>query len=251
MVLLTFENRLSNFLFKIKPKYQYFMKKLLFLVVFAFFTTVTFTQNCDLYIPFEEGTVLSYTNYNPKGKAIGEHRQTLISKTEEPGATVFIVRQENLSGKKEQPVDLKYRCEGDRFVVDMSNFLDSKQQESYKDMQVDITFESIDIPFGAQPGTTLKDGFVIMKVVSDSPINISTKIYITNRKVEAIESITTPAGTFECLKITQTLTTDMGIMKLTFNSVEWMAKNVGSIKSETYNKQNKLVGYMLLTGLKK
>lgn len=227
------------------------MKKLLVLVVITILSFEVYSQNCDLYIPFEEGTILSYSNYNPKGKTIGESRQTLISRTEETGATVFVIRQENLSDKKSQPVDLKYRCEGDRFVVDMSSFLDPNQQESYKDMKVDITFESIDIPTGVKPGTALKDGNIIMNIVSDSPVNISTKIYITNRKVDAIENITTPAGTFECLKISQTTTTDMGIMKLTFNTVEWMAKNVGTVKSETYNKQNKMVGYQLLTGLKK
>lgn len=226
------------------------MKQLFLMAIIAILSGHVNSQNCEVYIPFEEGTELSFTSYNAKGKAIGEHRQTLISKTEEAGATVFVIRQENLSDKKAQPIDLKYRCEGDRFVIDMKSFLDQKQQET-KDMQMDITFESIDIPFGAKPGTKLKDGNVIMKVVSDSPINISTKVYITNRKVEAVETVTTPAGTFECLKISQTITTDMGLVKMTVNSVDWLAKNVGSVKSETYNKQNKLMGSQVLTSIKK
>jgi hypothetical protein len=227
------------------------MKNLLLLALFAIFSSITFAQNCDLYIPYEEGTVLNYTTYNPKGKATGEHRQTLISKMEEAGGTNFVIRQENLTDKKVGPIDLKFRCEGDRFIVDMSNYIDPKTMESYKDMKVDMTVESIDIPIGAVPGMALKDGSIAMTIVSESPINMSTKIYMTNRKVEAIESVTTPAGTFECLKISQTLTTDMGIMKIAFNTIDWMAKNVGSVKSETYNKQNKLVSYQLLTGLKK
>lgn len=227
------------------------MRKILLLAVIAIFPLENYAQNCDLYIPFKEGTVLNYTSYNAKGKEIGQSRQTLLSKSEENGATNFVVRQENLSDKDAKPVDLKYSCTGDRFIIDMSSFLDPKQQESYKDMQVDMTFESIDIPSGVTAGTTLKDGNIVIKVVSDSPINISTKIYITNRKVNAIETITTPAGSFECIKISQTITTDMGIMKLSFNTIEWLSKNVGSVKSETYNKQNKMVSYQQLTGITK
>ncbi len=223
------------------------MKKFTILFILAILSFDFFGQNCDLYIPFKEGTVLYYTNYNAKGKETGSHKQTLISRSEQAGATVYIVRHENLSDKKDKPADLKYKCEGDRFIIDMSSFIDPKQQESYKDMDVEMTFESIDIPVNAKPGTKLKDGNVIMKVTSDSPINLSTKIYITNRVIESIENITTPAGTFECMKIKQTITTDMGIMKVTINSVEWLTKNVGAIKSETYNKQNKLIGHMQLT----
>jgi hypothetical protein len=227
------------------------MKKLFLCALIAASALSLKAQNCDLYIPFEEGTVLSYTDYNAKGKSIGEQRQTLVSRTEEAGATVFVMRQENPLDKKAKPVDMTFRCEGDRFIIDMNSFVDPKTQDSYKDVKVDMTAESIDIPFGATPGTKLKDGNVILKVVSDSPINMATKVFITNRKVEAIESVTTEAGTFECLKISQTVTTDMGFMKMTINTIDWVAKNVGSVKSETYNKQNKLMGSRKLTGITK
>ena len=227
------------------------MKKLIIPALAALLSLPMQAQNCDIFIPYEEGTVLTYTSYNAKGKEVGQSRQTLVSRTEDAGATVFLMRQENLSDKKAEPVEFTYRCEGDRFIIDMNSFVDPKQQESYKDMQMDITFESIDIPKGVTPGTSLKDGSVTMKVVSDSPINIQTKVLITNRKVEAIESVTTPAGTFECLKISQTITTDMGMMKITIKSVDWIAKNIGNVKSETYNKQDKMVGSQVLTAIVK
>jgi hypothetical protein len=70
-----------------------------------------------------------------------------------------------------------------------------------------------------------------------------------NRKVEALESITTPAGTFECYKLTY----DMEIksmIKMTVKATQWVARNVGAVKTESFDKNGKLVGYSLLTAFR-
>jgi len=74
-------------------------------------------------------------------------------------------------------------------------------------------------------------------------------VWITNRKVEAIEDITTPAGTFTCYKISSDVETKM-MMKISIKSVEWYAKNVGTVRTESYNNNGKLTGYTLLTDFK-
>jgi hypothetical protein len=78
-------------------------------------------------------------------------------------------------------------------------------------------------------------------------MTMTVKVY--NRKVEAIENITTPAGSFECSKITYNIDTKVGLsVKLT--GIEWVSKNVGVVRSESYNTKGKLQGYTLLTSLK-
>ena len=71
-------------------------------------------------------------------------------------------------------------------------------------------------------------------------------IYVTDRAVEARESLTTSAGTFDCIKITQKETTKM-IVKIQATSKEWYAENIGMVRSESYNKKGKLTGYSVLT----
>ena len=73
-------------------------------------------------------------------------------------------------------------------------------------------------------------------------------IHTTNRKVEARESYTCPAGTFECLVISQTTQTKM-VMKIETSSKEWYAKEIGMVRSEFYNKKGVLKGYSLLTAI--
>ena len=72
-------------------------------------------------------------------------------------------------------------------------------------------------------------------------------VNITNRKVEGKESVTTPAGTFDCFKITYDIETKFGV-KIERNAIEWIAKNVGTVRSESY-KGDKLEGYTELTKL--
>ena len=82
----------------------------------------------------------------------------------------------------------------------------------------------------------------------NSPIPMTMNISITNRKIVGKESVTTPAGTFECDKITSDLTveTKMAIgFTLSFSTVEWLAPKVAVVKSESY-KKGKLQGYSLL-----
>jgi hypothetical protein len=77
-------------------------------------------------------------------------------------------------------------------------------------------------------------------------------VTITDRKVVGKESVTTPAGTFDCFKITSNSTiktkTVVGIT-MEFSAIEWLAPKAAIVKSESY-KKGKLQGYTLLTKLK-
>jgi len=73
------------------------------------------------------------------------------------------------------------------------------------------------------------------------------KIY--DRKVEAIEDMTTPAGTFSCYKMTSTIETKT-MFTVIVKSTDWMAKKVGSVRSETFDKNGNLTGYSVLTSMK-
>ena len=61
-------------------------------------------------------------------------------------------------------------------------------------------------------------------------MNMVVKIY--DRKVEALEEITTPAGIFSCYKMTSTIETKT-MFTMVAKSNEWMARKVGPVKSET------------------
>lgn len=55
-----------------------------------------------------------------------------------------------------------------------------------------------------------------------------------------------PAGTYEAAKISQTLVTKTGFITTEMQSVQWMVKDIGAVRTETYNKNGKLMGYSIV-----
>ncbi len=80
---------------------------------------------------------------------------------------------------------------------------------------------------------------------------MSITIAITNRMVEKRETITTPAGTFDCYKITYDVQTGMGFIKTNTKTAEWYSGKAGSVRTETLDKKGKLMGYSQITSIKK
>lgn len=110
--------------------------------------------------------------------------------------------------------------------------------------------ESTDMQFpsGMTVGQQLKDASIQLSL--DGPVPVNMVSNISNRKVESRESVTTPAGTFDCYKISYDLFSKVSIVKTEGRVVEWYAPGVGLVRSESYNKKDKLLGFNELTGLK-
>ena len=125
--------------------------------------------------------------------------------------------------------------------------MDGNQLKQYKDMDIEIDASKLEIPsLDADTGTQLADGSLTINTGSDSPISFTMNIDITDRKVESRETLTTPAGDYDCLVITQNISTKM-IVRVKASSKEWYAENIGLVRSESYNRKGKLIGYSVLT----
>ncbi len=227
------------------------MKLLKTAILFIATTSFIQAQNCKAYIPYEEGTKLEMTNYDKKGKVTGKVNQE-ITKVESVGnATSFTMHQvfTDEKGENTTETDMTFKCEDNVFYIDMNSFISGEQMAAYEDMDMEIEMNEIDIPTNLTPGQKLKDGKITMKLVTDSPIAMNFTVDVLNRKVEKFETITTPAGKFECVKLTQDINSKFGF-SITINSIEWYAEGVGAVKTETYRK-GKLVGTTELTKMEK
>ncbi len=229
------------------------MKKGLLLLLAIAFVQLGFAQDCTSFFPQEEGTQLLLKSYNKKDKLESIVRQTLVSKKNEGGAMIYEVHQETADDKDELLMenDYVFRCEDGRFIIDMKTVMPDEQLEAYEGMEMDVETESIDIPADAKPGEELKDGYISIKVHTGSPVTINMKVSIKDRNVEATEEVTTPAGTFECLKISQKVISDVGFVTVSTNNVIWYAENIGTVRSETYKDNGKLIGYQVLEDIQK
>lgn len=205
-----------------------------------------------MYAPVKVGSEVEYKNYNDNGKVTGTNRTKVLAVRKTTGGQEIEMQSESFDKKDKSAGTSTYvvACENGSFSVDMRSMITAEQKESFKDSKVNIEADKLDIPSNPQVGQTLKNGTVKMVTESEgSPIVMKLTMNISNRKVAAIEDVTVPAGTFKCVKITADVETKL-LFTIRAKTVEWYAKEVGLVKSETYSTKDKLQGYTTLNAKK-
>lgn len=229
------------------------MKKIL-LYGSLFFILSSFLPDdfCFKYFPAETGNVYEMTSYNAKDKMVSMSRGTILEAMKtDLGFVVKIGTQVfDDKGKETLTGDYIAKCEGDKFYMDMSNMIPKDMLAGMKDMEMEMEGGFMEFPNNPQPGQTLPDADMVLKFMSGGTTIMTLTAHVTERRVEGYESVTTPAGTFNCVKFSETLNMKM-LFKITAKSVYWMAEDVGMVRSESYNEKGKLEGYSLLTHVSK
>jgi hypothetical protein len=206
----------------------------------------SYAQQCGYY-PVKKGAVLGYQSLDEKGKLLNSSRITMLDMEQTGAASVYKVKAEYWDDKNKPQPSREYsmKCINGEFSIDMQSMIDPKSFEGFKDMELTFTGNDITYPASMSPGLTLPDASMTMAASSGGMTLMKMTINVTNRKVVGIESVTVPAGTFECFKITYDLETKLGF-KINTSAVQWMNRGAGSVKTESYDKNKKLVGSTVL-----
>jgi len=209
-------------------------------------------QECPLYYPDAINSQLEYKQYDKKGSLIGSSIQKVSDIRKTAGGYEVKVDAESFDakGKSLGTMKLAARCEGGIYYIDMKNLMGAQTMESYKDMEMSIEGGNLEMPASMKAGDMLKTGDMKIAFASGGMTIMNMTMIISNRKVEAVENITTPAGTFECYKISYDVATKM-MVNVKSKGIEWYSKGVGMVKSETYSTDGKLLGSNVLNSLKK
>ena len=187
------------------------------------------------------------TSYNAKGKEGGKIYYELVEKSAQGDDITFTIKSRFEDGKGKETFESTYEayCHDGVFEIDMQSKMDGVAMGAYKDMKMEVDATNYEVPdMDASPGTKLDDASLEVQVAGIFNMIINT----TDREVLAREEIETPAGTFDCLVLTQTTQSKM-IVKVQSTTKEWYAPGVGLVRSESYNKKGKLTGYSELTAL--
>lgn len=214
---------------------------------------LSYGQDCDTYLLLTEGTMLEYTNFDKKGKAITVGKHFAESVDSEGGKYTSKIKLEVKDLKKDDTFNMEYDvgCEDSIVSIDMSRFFDSAQLMQYEGSDFDINIEGdmLYFPRELKEGETLNDGNITVKVNKDNFTMVTMTLTIMNRKVLGKEPITTKAGTFDCQKVSYDFESKFGILKVKGSAAEWYHDDRVIIKSESYNKKGKLTGSSELTAL--
>ena len=213
------------------------------------FAPNAYAQNCSKYYPMEEGKSMEYTSYNRKDKVEGIVTYTITDVVNEGSKTTAKMNLEykDEGGNVMMNSDYTFSCEADVVKIDFSSLMNPQMMEAYgEEMEVEISGTDIELPNNLSVGQSLADANVNMKM-NMGAMNMNMAFDMVNRKVESRESITTPAGTFDCFVITSDNKAKMMMANTTHTSKMWLAEGIGMIRQDTYNKKGKLVSKSVLT----
>jgi hypothetical protein len=238
------------YFYRHQPKRQTIMKRIIITAVTLGLMAFAPGDTCSVYAPTSPGMELEYKHFSAKDKEEGTTRMKVLA-VRDAGSTIEV--QNEMFDKKGKPVSTsKYelKCENGEFYVDMQTMVTSEQKAAFKDMELKIEGDKLDIPRNAVPGQKLRDGSLRMRGGSaDSPFGINLTVNVTNRKVAGVENITVPAGTFSAVKITYDLESKL-MVTTRGKAAEWYVKDIGLVRTESYDKNDKLQGYMVLQSKK-
>lgn len=206
---------------------------------------------CASFLWFKKGTVLQY---EVKGQAnyISRTTTTINDVRQEGPALVADYTTELDNGKK---VNSSYRCEGSKLYVDMKSLFNDMMSTQNSGLEMEIDDSYIIFPWDMKEGDELDQSVFQLTAKRNGKEFMRMKKIINDRHVGAMEKITTAAGTFDCLKITEKWTmstTMMGkeVTKTNEKTIQWFAPQAGLVKTETYDKNDKLQLTTALISLK-
>jgi hypothetical protein len=204
---------------------------------------IVIAQDCIFYYPETEGTELVYQHFDKKGNPSSKSSQkvTVYKQTANGAEAEIAVKMYDEKGELVSENELQVRCEAGVFYFDMSGYLNQEMMSAYESMEVKVNTDNLEMPSKLKVGETLKDGSITIEISSSGMKLMTIEVAVTNRNVLSEENVTTAAGTFRCYKITQTVTTKMG-MQMVVKSTDWLSPGTGMVKSESYSDSDKPMG---------
>lgn len=230
------------------------MRTVLIVLCTLFTASVSAQNGCSTYFPFTEGMTLEYQYFNKKDKLEATSTQSIQEVSESGGETTAKVstRMKDAKGKESIDGSFTVTCSGGVFEMDMSQMVPAESMAALGggDAEMKMSGDGFRLPTDAEIGQDLPDSENTIEFKA-GVMNMKMTLNLIDQKVEAHETITTPAGTFDCIRFSYVAATKMSIMKTENRTVNWYAEGVGTVRSETYGKNGKLDSYMVLSGYEK
>lgn len=230
------------------------MKHYFLLLAALLFTanTAVAQSSCSKYYPMIDGALLQYTSYDKKGKEEGQidYKVTNVNGSGDNITATMVMEISDQKGNTFSS-DYDITCDGNVVRIDFKSLMNEQMLSQMGEMEMDITGTDMELPNNLSVGQELPDSNVNVKMKMSGVMNMNMDVETINRKVEKQESVTTPAGTFDCYVIYSETRTKMMMSNQTMPSRVWLAEGVGMVKQESYNKSGKLVASSVLTRFSK
>jgi hypothetical protein len=210
-------------------------------------------SDCATFEPFTKGTQYTTTEYGPTGTVKGTIDGTVNAVVVEGAKTTSTIHviARNAEGKQEDVFSYNFVCEGGTIRMDLSALATQlAKTNNSSESETSVQGDALEYPAGMTVGQTLPGGSFTMRMKTKSSVSV-IKVIVKERKCVAIDTLTTPAGTYECYKITSVVvsTARMGGIEIpvpSSQSIDWFSYKAGAVRTEQHS-EGKLDGYTELT----
>ncbi len=223
------------------------MKKAAFLLLMTFWSSIVFAQDCDAFYAVKKGVKLGYAYFDAKDKMTSSS-ETVVTEVKSVGSSLEAQMFITMKDKNNKPTfegASKVVCKEDAVYLDITNLL-GPQTQSFGKMEVSLSGDGVVLPNKLKAGQKLADSHNEIKLGMNGTAIMTMTYDISEHIVEAEEQVTTPAGTFDCFRVSYQMSSKTLLVNTTVKVVQWFAKGVGVVKSETFDKKGNLDSRMVL-----
>ena len=236
---------------------KYKVLSIIVIAVLGLSLTQSSSNDCATYYPLAKGMKWTYQEFNKKGKLTGTSTTFIEDVIYSDAKTEYKIKATSADDKGKKNEDtlasqtFSYICENGILKMDMSQLIPQETQDGFSGMEMSIEQTEMAIPSTLKAGQKLDDASITMKVSSNGMAIMTIHVKVTDRKVEKMESVTTEAGTYNSALLTYKTSMKMGFMNTESTVKEWLSPEVGLVKSESYDKNGKLMGSRILSEFSK
>ncbi|RYY17901.1 MAG: hypothetical protein EOO04_24820 [Chitinophagaceae bacterium] len=231
------------------------MKTFVFLLIGTIAGQVTYSQICNTYYFMKANSTVEQSHFDDKGKLSlkTEYKVGEISNVDHGSEAAVMQKVYDKKGKIISEGTANIRCDGDNLFIDMK--LSMPVGPVAPGGNVEATSKKVYLPYpkNMKAGDKLEDAQFSMSLDQGSIVQ-SVQMFVRNRQAEAEEKITTPAGTWNCVKISfemEMVSRTAGIpIRVRMKGTEWYAPGFGVVKTESFTKNGKLAGTSEITSIK-
>jgi hypothetical protein len=221
------------------------------ILCFVLYACLANAQTCEQFVSRGNGKKFIYANFDSKGNRQG--RLSYSASKKDASTLSYHGEVTGKDGKPAGTADFDVRCNGTVLKMDMKSFIPATATKQFENMQVQGDGKYLTYPLKLKAGDKLEDGNATLTVMNKGSKFADIQIALTNRVVEIAEKVQTPAGKFDCFKITYQSLFKAKVMGLeipvNLKVIEWFSPKIGRfVKSEIYRKDS-LSGSMILESI--
>lgn len=207
------------------------MKRIIFAITIFVLVIIANAGFAQTYMPEKVGTKITYVDKDAKGKIIQAFRYEITNVEKDDGKTTILFDVVWMNDKFKETGEVykgKVWSADGYFHTDVRYALGSLASMVNIDS---IKGHTIILPEHPQNGEKLDDCHI-----TGPGINITN----TNIAVATGQSVTTNAGTFDCIRVDSEDGAQIIFIKVNVSSKQWWKLGVGAVKYESYNKKGKM-----------